>query len=122
MELSPIVSLLWLTIYLLHLSSATDPKTYEAQQRNSSQGVSQELFDSLDELARIVDISYCIGSTGIYKPFECLSRCAEFENFELVTVRIILSLSSSLSPTSPHLHMQVADNMLLDVGHRPSTV
>ncbi|RMJ26635.1 3 complex [Aspergillus sp. HF37] len=44
-----------------------------------------KLFDSLDELARIVDVSYCVGATGVYKPFRCLSRCGEFENFELVT-------------------------------------
>lgn len=45
-----------------------------------------ELFDSLEESARLVDISYCIGTTGIQKPFECLSHCNEFKGFELVTV------------------------------------
>lgn len=54
---------------------------------NSSREVSQSLFDSLEELARLVDISYCVGSTGIQKPFSCLSRCSDFESFELVTVR-----------------------------------
>ncbi|KAF2206068.1 alpha/beta-hydrolase [Delitschia confertaspora ATCC 74209] len=46
-----------------------------------------KLFAELEELARIVDISYCIGATGlgIQKPFQCLSRCSEFEDFELVT-------------------------------------
>lgn len=48
--------------------------------------VSRSLFESLEELARIVDISYCVGSSGIQKPFSCLSRCKEFEGFELVTV------------------------------------
>lgn len=47
--------------------------------------VSETLFESLEELARIVDISYCVGSTGIQKPFKCLSRCSNFEGFELVT-------------------------------------
>ncbi|KAJ9212246.1 hypothetical protein DTO166G4_6190 [Paecilomyces variotii] len=49
--------------------------------------VSPGLFESLDELARVVDISYCVGvtGTGIQKPFECLSRCDEFKGFELVT-------------------------------------
>ncbi|KAL1881042.1 hypothetical protein Plec18167_003583 [Paecilomyces lecythidis] len=49
--------------------------------------VSPGLFESLDELARVVDISYCVGATGtgIQKPFECLSRCDEFQGFELVT-------------------------------------
>lgn len=46
--------------------------------------VSADVFESLEELARIVDISYCVGSTGIQKPFKCLSRCHEFQGFELV--------------------------------------
>ncbi|KAK4937063.1 hypothetical protein LTR10_022186 [Elasticomyces elasticus] len=47
--------------------------------------ISQETFESLEELARIVDISYCVGTSGIHKPFKCLSRCSDFEGFELVT-------------------------------------
>jgi pimeloyl-ACP methyl ester carboxylesterase len=47
--------------------------------------ISQALFYSLEELARIVDIAYCVGSTGIQKPFRCLSRCEDFQGFELVT-------------------------------------
>ncbi|GAB7353275.1 hypothetical protein MBLNU459_g3780t1 [Dothideomycetes sp. NU459] len=48
--------------------------------------VSAELFADLEELARVVDISYCVGLTGagIQKPFTCLSRCADFPDFELV--------------------------------------
>lgn len=51
--------------------------------------VSPELFSDLEELARVVDISYCVGLTGIgiSKPFKCLSRCSEFPEFELVKVR-----------------------------------
>lgn len=49
--------------------------------------VSTELFYELEELARIVDISYCVGTTGIQKPFICASRCQDFDGFELVTVR-----------------------------------
>jgi hypothetical protein len=49
--------------------------------------VSVALFSELEELARIVDISYCVGLTsfGISKPFQCLSRCKDFPEFELVT-------------------------------------
>lgn len=50
-----------------------------------SRHVSQTLFDSLEELARIVDIAYCVGSTGIQKPFSCLSRCDDFAGFELIS-------------------------------------
>ena len=46
--------------------------------------ISPQLFESLEELARIVDISYCVGSTGIQKPFECAGRCHDFEGFELI--------------------------------------
>ena len=54
----------------------------------TSTNISVELFNDLEELSRIVDISYCVGitGTGIQKPFTCASRCQEFENFELVTV------------------------------------
>ncbi|KAF1824193.1 alpha/beta-hydrolase [Dissoconium aciculare CBS 342.82] len=49
--------------------------------------VSLQLYADLEELARLVDIAYCVGSTslGIASPFRCLSRCAEFPAFELVT-------------------------------------
>lgn len=47
--------------------------------------ISSTVFETLEELSRIVDIAYCVGSTGIQKPFRCLSRCSEFEGFELVT-------------------------------------
>jgi hypothetical protein len=53
--------------------------------------ITQDLFWELEELARIVDISYCVGTAGlgIQKPFRCASHCADrdFETFELVTVR-----------------------------------
>ena len=51
--------------------------------------VSSTLFYELEELARIVDISYCVGTTGIQKPFLCVSRCQEFPDFELITVSAI---------------------------------
>lgn len=49
-----------------------------------SRNLSTSLFGSLEELSRIVDISYCVGVTGIYHPFTCASRCHEFPHFELV--------------------------------------
>ncbi|PLN84231.1 alpha/beta-hydrolase [Aspergillus taichungensis] len=47
--------------------------------------IPRKLFSSLEQLARLVDISYCVGSTGIQKPFKCLSHCADFEDLELIT-------------------------------------
>lgn len=56
------------------------------QAQNEVLPISNELFDTLEELSRLVDISYCVGSTGVQEPFQCLSHCAEFPNLELVTV------------------------------------
>jgi hypothetical protein len=53
-----------------------------SQDRNAN--ISIPLFAELEELSRIVDISYCVGTTGISKPFKCASRCDEFPDFELV--------------------------------------
>ncbi|KJZ76559.1 hypothetical protein HIM_03895 [Hirsutella minnesotensis 3608] len=47
--------------------------------------ISTALFADLERLSRIVDISYCVGNTGVRKPFECLSRCSDFPDLSLVT-------------------------------------
>jgi hypothetical protein len=61
----------------------------ETHRTPRNRAISPELYVELEELARVVDITYCVGAVGlgIQKPFECPSRCGEFENFELVTVR-----------------------------------
>lgn len=48
--------------------------------------VSAKLYAELEELARVVDVAYCVGTTGIQKPFLCASRCQDFKLFELTTV------------------------------------
>lgn len=53
--------------------------------------VSKELYHSLEELSRLVDIAYCVGTTGIYKPFNCAGRCHEFEEVELIKVSATLN-------------------------------
>ncbi|KAF1942725.1 lipase precursor [Clathrospora elynae] len=77
--------------------------------------ISQKLFWELEELARIVDIAYCVGTAGlgIQKPFSCASRCGDrdFGTFELVTAwntGPFLSdscgyIALSHSPTNPRL-------------------
>ncbi|KAG9253622.1 Alpha/Beta hydrolase protein [Emericellopsis atlantica] len=47
--------------------------------------VSTPFFAELERLARLVDISYCIGNTGVSAPFQCVSRCNEFPTVSLVT-------------------------------------
>ena len=56
--------------------------------RNAT-SVSPTLFAELEELSRVVDITYCVGSVGagIQPPFACPSRCGDFPSFELITVR-----------------------------------
>ena len=62
----------------------------------SENAISIELFNDLEELSRIVDISYCVGltGTGIQKPFLCASRCQDFPSFELVTVSVYFHSSA----------------------------
>jgi pimeloyl-ACP methyl ester carboxylesterase len=46
-------------------------------------GVSIPFFSSLERAARLVDISYCVGTTGISPPFSCVSRCKDFPSLHL---------------------------------------
>jgi pimeloyl-ACP methyl ester carboxylesterase len=39
----------------------------------------------LERSARLVDIAYCVGNTGISKPFSCVSRCKDFPSLVLAT-------------------------------------
>lgn len=80
---------------------------------NSCHDISAELFADLEELSRIVDISYCVGltGTGIQKPFKCASRCHEFQGFELVTV------SSEFG--GPLLFITLLIPSIKDMEHRP---
>ncbi|KAI1431072.1 Alpha/Beta hydrolase protein [Xylaria sp. CBS 124048] len=48
-------------------------------------GVSIGFFASLERISRLVDISYCVGTTGIRRPFSCISRCKDFPSLELVS-------------------------------------
>lgn len=80
-------------LWLLSLASATIPLVGQQPQvplsnPNSASNISIELFNDLEELSRIVDIAYCVGTTslGIQKPFLCASRCQDFKSFELVKV------------------------------------
>ena len=63
------------------------PLLYDSRSEKNHE-ITPELFADLEELSRIVDISYCVGvtGTGIQKPFLCASRCQDFKSFQLVTV------------------------------------
>lgn len=51
----------------------------------TSRQISTPLFATLERLARLVDITYCVGTTGVSRPFECVSRCNEFPTLSLET-------------------------------------
>jgi hypothetical protein len=59
---------------------------------SGNHNVSTKLFSELEEFARLVDIAYCVGVTGIQAPFECASRCDEFPGYQLVDVCLALPL------------------------------
>ncbi|KAM4059436.1 lipase (class 3) domain-containing protein [Hirsutella rhossiliensis] len=65
---------------MAHKIVGTEPAPYH--RRTAS--ISTPLFTDLERLSRIVDISYCVGNTGVRKPFECLSRCSDFPELSLV--------------------------------------
>lgn len=48
-------------------------------------GVSVALFSSLERMSRLVDVAYCVGTSGVSKPFSCISRCKDFPSLSLVT-------------------------------------
>ncbi|KAJ4421623.1 hypothetical protein N0V82_003624 [Gnomoniopsis sp. IMI 355080] len=51
----------------------------------SATSISPSLFTDIERLARLVDITYCVGTSGIYQPFTCASRCKEFPNVRLAS-------------------------------------
>ncbi|KAE8389978.1 Alpha/Beta hydrolase protein [Aspergillus alliaceus] len=89
-KFSTVIAVLSILTYVSDaLTVGVVPKTSEAstygQANRTDNTISRKAFASLEELSRIVDISYCVGSTGVKKPFECMSRCDDFPGFELIT-------------------------------------
>lgn len=81
-----LLCLLTAVLHLLAFADCSDQIPLR-QTQTTRRHVSPQLYADLEELSRIVDISYCVGTanTGISKPFNCLSRCSAFPSFELVT-------------------------------------
>lgn len=79
--------LLWTASVVGLLQPAESPAVRDGEELRS---ISTQLFVQLEELSRIVDIAYCVGTTGIQKPFLCASRCQDFDHFELITVRRVI--------------------------------
>ncbi|KAJ5944886.1 hypothetical protein N7516_005054 [Penicillium verrucosum] len=96
--------------------------------------VSTDLFNSLEELSRLVDISYCVGTTGVHQPFQCLSRCIDFPDLELVTTwntGVLLSdscgyIALSHTPTAKQIIIAFRGtysitNTIIDLSAYPQT-
>ncbi|KAF3218917.1 hypothetical protein TWF679_000329 [Orbilia oligospora] len=70
------------------LSPATTTTTTTSGSTNphNHDHISPSLFSEFEELSRIVDITYCIGtpSPGISHPFICPSHCSQFPSFQLI--------------------------------------
>ncbi|KAI9839646.1 MAG: hypothetical protein M1819_002272 [Sarea resinae] len=80
-----VLFLSWPALSLPALQSHAQTPLFQSNLGDSNRNISVLLFNELEELSRIVDIAYCVGSTGIEPPFVCASRCHEFKGFELVT-------------------------------------
>lgn len=61
-----------------------EPTTHHDTNQSKPPGVSTAFFSSLERAARLVDIAYCVGTTGISPPFSCASRCKEFPSLHLI--------------------------------------
>jgi pimeloyl-ACP methyl ester carboxylesterase len=82
--ITSLLSALYTSTSSAHPSSVPAAPFLDRNTAEVNSNVSLQLFAELEELSRIVDISYCVGMTGISKPFECASRCDDFPDFELV--------------------------------------
>lgn len=85
MHVSGVFCSLLLTISLA--ASSQIPLSHNALTPPSNRSVSNDLFAELERLSRLTDIAYCVAppALGISKPFSCLSHCADFPDFELIT-------------------------------------
>ena len=82
----PIWKLATLAVLAVQSTAANFPDTQQKPLKLSDNegGISENLFFDLDRLSHLVDITYCIGTSGIQKPFQCVSRCKEFPELQLV--------------------------------------
>jgi hypothetical protein len=78
---------LWSTaLSVLATSPSREAQTVlEGKDYAAKQDISVSLFSSLERMSRVVDISYCVGTTGVTHPFACASRCKEFPTLTLIT-------------------------------------
>lgn len=66
-------------------TSTADQHPLSASHDVTPQSISPGFFSSLERLSRLVDIAYCVGTTGVAPPFSCASRCRDFPSLRLVS-------------------------------------
>lgn len=82
--------LLLLNLQALALAEPIPEQRHSQQQlgdddRPGDGGIPVSLFASLERLSRLVDIAYCVGTSGLSKPFSCVSRCKDFPSLTLIS-------------------------------------
>lgn len=82
-RLGTVLRLAWLSS-LVAAAVANDQQLL-APPEDEPQPISVSLFSSLERMSRLVDIAYCVGTTGVSEPFSCASRCREFPTLTLST-------------------------------------
>ncbi|KAI0482886.1 alpha/beta-hydrolase [Xylariaceae sp. FL0804] len=85
MHLWAIITLLILPWLPFAFATASPVLVQHPLRPQGSDGISVGLFAALERLSRLVDITYCVGTTGISRPFSCISRCKDFPALELIT-------------------------------------
>ena len=101
-------------------TSSQHPLFYSSNEApvSGNHNVSVKLFTELEELARLVDIAYCVGMTGIQAPFECASRCDEFPGYELIDVCLRHQVCFGLKELCPSNRSKPPTLKLADLEHR----
>ena len=86
LSFSKVISLLLLAALSTVVGRPRQVALTGPQLSQRANNITVEVFNDLEELSRIVDIAYCVGTAGlgIQKPFLCASRCQDFNHFELV--------------------------------------
>ncbi|KAB5536572.1 lipase [Coniochaeta sp. 2T2.1] len=89
----------------------------------STTSISPAFFSSLERLSRLVDIAYCVGTTGVQPPFACASRCRDFPSLHLVSTwnTGVLSMADSCGYVAVD-HGLKRPAEAGDVPHKPAIV
>ncbi|KAI0125902.1 Alpha/Beta hydrolase protein [Xylariales sp. AK1849] len=83
--LSTLLMVLQVVVCLASPSLVLQQQPLIKPEEETPKRISIRFFASLERLSRLVDIAYCVGTTGLSQPFTCASRCKDFPTLGLVT-------------------------------------